>query len=218
VTQPAPAFTPLPAFDPRSVPVARVDADLPAVPPQAQTPAALRQRFAAPPAWQPEVVLEKKFMQREPAHGSVLALNEFPDEYSKLRANPALIESMVPEVIRWQTPLAHMRRTALNDTEIGGKTIRKGDRVVMWYVSGNRDDEVIDRPNEFIIDRPRPKIHMSFGFGIHRCVGMRLAELQLRILWEEMLQRFENIEVVGEPKRVYSSFVKGYESLPVRIS
>ena len=150
--------------------------------------------------------------------GSVLALNEFPDEYSKLRANPALIESMVPEVIRWQTPLAHMRRTALNDTEIGGKTIRKGDRVVMWYVSGNRDDEVIDRPNEFIIDRPRPKIHMSFGFGIHRCVGMRLAELQLRILWEEMLQRFENIEVVGEPKRVYSSFVKGYESLPVRIS
>jgi cytochrome P450 len=150
--------------------------------------------------------------------GSVLALNEFPEEYRKLRANPALIESMVPEVIRWQTPLAHMRRTALQDTEIGGKTIKKGDRVVMWYVSGNRDDEVIDRPDEFIIDRARPKIHMSFGFGIHRCVGMRLAELQLRILWEEMLQRFENIEVVGEPKRVYSSFVKGYEELPVRIS
>ena len=155
---------------------------------------------------------------RNSMSGSVLALNEFPEEYAKLRANPALIETLVPEVIRWQTPLAHMRRTALEDTEIGGKTIRKGDRVVMWYVSGNRDDEVIDRPNEFIIDRARPKIHMSFGFGIHRCVGMRLAELQLRILWEEMLPRFENIEVVGEPKRVYSSFVKGYESLPVRIS
>jgi cytochrome P450 len=88
----------------------------------------------------------------------------------------------------------------------------------MWYVSGNRDDEVIERPNEFIIDRKRPKIHLSFGFGIHRCVGMRLAELQLKIVWEEILKRFENIEVVGEPKRVYSSFVKGYEHLPVRIS
>lgn len=155
---------------------------------------------------------------RNSMSGSVLALNEFPEEYGKLRANPALIESMVPEVIRWQTPLAHMRRTALVDTELCGKTIRKGDRVVMWYVSGNRDATVIDRPDDFIIDRPRPKIHMSFGFGIHRCVGMRLAELQLRILWEEMLQRFETIEVVGEPKRTYSSFVKGYEQLPVRLS
>ncbi|WP_441243004.1 cytochrome P450 [Tardiphaga sp. 768_D3_N2_1] len=150
--------------------------------------------------------------------GSVLALNENPDQYQKLRDNPSLIETMVPEVIRWQTPLAHMRRTALQDTELGGKTIRKGDRVVMWYVSGNRDEEVIERPNEFIIDRARPKIHLSFGFGIHRCVGMRLAELQLRIVWEEILKRFENIEVVGEPKRVYSSFVKGYETLPVKIT
>jgi len=150
--------------------------------------------------------------------GSVLALNENPEQFAKLRANPALIDTMVPEVIRWQTPLAHMRRTALEDTEIGGKTIKKGDRVVMWYVSGNRDEEVIERPNEFIIDRKRPKIHLSFGFGIHRCVGMRLAELQLRIVWEEMLGRFENIDVVGDPKRVYSSFVKGYEALPVRLS
>jgi cytochrome P450 len=138
--------------------------------------------------------------------GSVLALNENPQQYS-----------MVPEVIRWQTPLAHMRRTALVDTELAGKTIRKGDRVVMWYVSGNRDEEVIERPNEFIIDRARPKIHLSFGFGIHRCVGMRLAELQLKIVWQEILKRFERIEVVGEPKRVYSSFVRGIESLPVRI-
>jgi len=148
---------------------------------------------------------------------SVLALNENPAEYQKLRDNPALIDTMVPEVIRWQTPLAHMRRTALVDTELGGKTIRKGDRVVMWYVSGNRDAEVIDNPDAFIIDRARPRIHLSFGFGIHRCVGMRLAELQLRIVWEEILKRFERIEVVGEPKRVYSSFVRGYESLPVRI-
>ncbi|HVX77829.1 MAG TPA: cytochrome P450 [Bradyrhizobium sp.] len=149
--------------------------------------------------------------------GSVLALNENPDQYRKLRDNPGLIDSMVPEVIRWQTPLAHMRRTALEDTELGGKIIRKGERVVMWYVSGNRDEEVIERPNEFIIGRARPRIHLSFGFGIHRCVGMRLAELQLRIVWQEILKRFDEIEVVGEPKRVYSSFVRGYETLPVRI-
>jgi cytochrome P450 len=154
---------------------------------------------------------------RNTMSGSVLALNENPDQYQKLRDNPALIDSMVPEVIRWQTPLAHMRRTALVDTELGGKTIRKGDRVVMWYVSGNRDEEVIDRPNEFIIDRPRPRTHLSFGFGIHRCLGMRLAELQLKIIWQEMLKRFDRIEVVGEPKRTYSSFLRGFEALPVRI-
>ncbi len=154
---------------------------------------------------------------RNTMSASVLALNENPEQYRKLRENPGLIDSMVPEVIRWQTPLAHMRRTALEDTELGGKKIRKGDRVVMWYVSGNRDEEVIDRPDEFIIDRPRPRTHLSFGFGIHRCVGMRLAELQLRIVWEEILKRFERIEVVGPPKRLYSSFVRGIESLPVRI-
>ena len=148
----------------------------------------------------------------------MLALNENPEQYRELRENPALIDTMVPEVIRWQTPLAHMRRTALIDTELGGQTIRKGDRVVMWYVSGNRDEEVIEKPDEFIIDRPRPRTHLSFGFGIHRCVGMRLAELQLRIVWQEMLKRFERIEVTGPPKRVYSSFIRGYESLLVRIS
>jgi cytochrome P450 len=150
--------------------------------------------------------------------GSVLALHENPDQYRKLRANPALIESMVPEVIRWQTPIAHMRRTTLRETEVGGKRIGKGERVVMWYVSGNRDDEVIENPNRFIIDRPRPRTHLSFGFGIHRCVGLRLAELQLRIVWEEMLKRFEAIELTGEPKRLYSSFIRGYETLPVRIA
>ena len=155
---------------------------------------------------------------RNTLSGSIYALNKNPDQYKKLRDNPALIDSFVPEVIRWQTPLAHMRRTALQDTELGGKQIKKGDRVVMWYVSGNRDEEVIDRPYEFIIDRARPRTHISFGFGIHRCVGLRLAELQLKIIWEEILKRFDNIEVVEEPKRVYSSFVKGYETLPVRIA
>ncbi|MDE2464096.1 MAG: cytochrome P450 [Alphaproteobacteria bacterium] len=149
--------------------------------------------------------------------GSVLALNQNPDQYDKLRANPDLIPSMVSETIRWQTPLAHMRRRATQDIEFGGKLIREGDKVVMWYVSGNRDEEVIENPNAYIIDRPRPRQHLSFGFGIHRCVGNRLAELQLRVIWEEILARFPRIEVVGEPVRVASSFVKGYEHLPVRI-
>src|SRR5882757_6673101 len=155
---------------------------------------------------------------RNTLSGSVYALNKNPDQYRKLRDNPDLIDSFVPEVIRWQTPLAHMRRTALEDFEFRGRQIKKGDKVVMWYVSGNRDEDVIDRPYDFIIDRARPRTHVSFGFGIHRCVGIRLAELQLKIIWEEILKRFDNIEVVGEPKRVYSSFVKGYETLPVRIA
>jgi cytochrome P450 len=124
---------------------------------------------------------------------------------------------MVSETIRWQTPLAYMRRTALEDYELHGKTIKKGDKVAMWYVSGNRDDSVIDRPNDYWIERPRVRQHLSFGFGIHRCVGNRLAELQLKIIWEEILKRFPKIEVVGEPTYVYSSFVHGYERLPVVI-
>ena len=110
-----------------------------------------------------------------------------------------------------------MRRRATRDVEMGGKTIREGDKVAMWYVSGNRDDEVIDRPNDYIIDRARPRQHISFGFGIHRCVGNRLAELQLKMIWEEILERFPEIDVVGEPKRAYSTFVKGYESMQVVI-
>ncbi len=154
---------------------------------------------------------------RNTISGSVLALNENPDQYAKLRANPALIPSMVSETIRWQTPLAYMRRTAKRDVELRGKTIREGDKVLMWYVSGNRDEEVIENPNTYWIERPRVRQHLSFGFGIHRCVGNRLAELQLKIIWEEILKRFPEIVVTGEPRRVHSSFVKGYETLPVRI-
>ena len=149
--------------------------------------------------------------------GGLFALHQHPAEFAKLRANPALIESMVPEIIRWQTPLAHMRRTALADADLGGKQIKKGDKVVMWYLSGNRDEEAIDNPNQFIIDRARPRQHLSFGFGIHRCVGNRLAEMQLKILWEEILKRFPVIEVVGEPQRVLSNFVRGFTHLPVRL-
>lgn len=155
---------------------------------------------------------------RNSMSGAVVALNRFPDEARKLWADPGLIEkSFVPEVIRWQTPLAHMRRTARSDFELGGQSIREGDKVVMWYLSGNRDERAIERSEDFIIDRPRPRQHMAFGFGIHRCVGNRLAELQLRILWEEVLARFSAIEVVGEPTRTHSNFVHGWTSVPVRV-
>ena len=149
--------------------------------------------------------------------GGLLALEQFPDEYRKLRANPALIASMVPEIIRYQTPVIHMRRTAQADAELGGKTIRPGDKVVVWYISGNRDEDAIEEPDQFIIDRTQPRRHLSFGFGIHRCVGDKLAEMQLRILWEELLPRYPVIEVVGPPVRTYSNFLRGYKSLPVRI-
>ena len=149
--------------------------------------------------------------------GGLLALNENPAEYDKLRADHSLIPNMVSEIIRWQTPLAHMRRNATQDVELGGKLIKKGDKVIMWYVSGNRDEEVIENAGKFLIDRPRARQHLSFGFGIHRCVGNRLAEMQLKIVWEEILKRWDRIEVMGEPERIPSSFVKGYATLPVRI-
>ena len=147
--------------------------------------------------------------------GGVLALNQFPDQYAKLKADHSLVASMVPEIIRWQTPLAHMRRTATQDVEFRGRQIRKGDRVVMWYVSGNRDETVIPDPDAFVIDRDRARHHLSFGFGVHRCMGNRVAELQLRILWEEILRRFSHVEVVGPAVRVTSNFVQGYTDLPV---
>ena len=154
---------------------------------------------------------------RNSISGGLHALMSNPAEYRKLRENPGLIPNMVPEMIRWQTPLLYMRRTATQDIEFEGKQIKAGDKVAMWYISGNRDEEAIDRPDEFIIDRPRPRQHMSFGFGIHRCVGNRLAEMQLTILWEEILKRFPAIEPMGEPQRLFSSFVHGIVSLPVRI-
>ncbi|HQT78917.1 MAG TPA: cytochrome P450, partial [Rhodopila sp.] len=149
--------------------------------------------------------------------GGLLALNQFPDQYRKLHDNPALVETLVPEIIRYVTPVIYMRRTATRHTELGGKTIRAGDKVAMYYVSGNRDPDAIENPDAFIIDRARPRQHLSFGFGIHRCVGNRLAELQLKILWQEILARFPMIEVVGEAKRTYSGFIHGFRSMPVRI-
>ena len=155
---------------------------------------------------------------RNSISGGVLALNQFQDEYAKLRSDPSLINSMVPEIIRWQNPVAHMARTALVDTTIGDKDIKAGDRVAMWYLSGNRDESVIERADEFVIDRGNPRQHLSFGFGIHRCVGNRLGEMQLRVLWEKITKRFDNIEVTGNPIYLKSSFINGIRELPVTIS
>ncbi len=155
---------------------------------------------------------------RNSLSGGVLALNLFPDQFTRLKADPGVIPNMVSEIIRWQTPLAHMRRTAKQDAVLGGQQIRAGDKVVMWYVSGNRDESMFRNADDFVIDRENARKHIAFGFGLHRCMGNRVAEMQLRIAWEEILKRFSHIEVVGEPVRVRSGFVKGYLELPVRVT
>ncbi|MAI41033.1 MAG: cytochrome P450 [Gammaproteobacteria bacterium] len=154
---------------------------------------------------------------RNSISGGVYALNKFPEEYAKLRSNPKLIPNMVAEIIRWQTPLSYMRRTVLRDTAIRGQKMQKGDRVLMWYASGNRDKAVFENADRLIIDRKNARQHLAFGFGIHRCMGNRLAEMQLRVLWEEIQKRFYFIEVLREPERIRSSFVRGYSKLPVKL-
>ena len=155
---------------------------------------------------------------RNSISGGVLALNQFPEEYEKLRADHALIPSMVSELVRWQTPVIHMRRQALRDVELGGQTIKEGDKVLMWYLSGNRDERVFEDADRFIVDRPNARQHLSFGFGVHRCMGNRLAEMQLRVLWEEVMARFNKIELVGDVERVPNNFIRGIKSVPVCVS
>ena len=150
--------------------------------------------------------------------GSVYGLNKFPDQFNKLLANPNLIANFVPEVIRWQTPLAYMRRTANHDTELGGKQIKKHDQILMWYLSANQDEDVFENAHVLDIERHNADRQLSFGYGIHFCMGSRVAELQLRVLWEEILQRFKRIEIQDEPERVFSSFVHGYSKLPVTVT
>ena len=154
---------------------------------------------------------------RNSISGGLLALNQHPSEYDKLRADPGVIPGMVAEIIRWQTPLSYMRRTAFSDFELAGKQIKENDKVIMWYISANRDDTKFDDPYKFDITRKNARSHMSFGFGIHRCMGNHVAEMQLKILWEEIMKRFPKIEVVGEPERVVSNFVMGISKLPVSI-
>ncbi len=154
---------------------------------------------------------------RNSMSGGVWAFHNFPEQLDKLKAEPSLMSNLNSEIIRWQTPLSHMRRTAVADIELGGKQIKSGDKVVMWYYSGNRDEDKFIDGHQVDLARPNANAHMSFGFGIHRCMGLRLADLQLKIIWEEILKRWDRIEVVGEPKRVKSNFVHGFTSLPVKI-
>ncbi|NEU95742.1 cytochrome P450 [Bradyrhizobium uaiense] len=154
---------------------------------------------------------------RNSMSAGLMALCENPAQFELLRARRELIPNLVSETIRYHTPVLHMRRTARNDVELAGRQIRKGDKVVMWYISGNRDEDKIERADEFIIDRAKPRQHLAFGAGIHRCVGDRLAEQQLRILWEEVLARDLRFELMGPPQRLYSNFIRGIRSLPVRI-
>jgi cytochrome P450 len=154
---------------------------------------------------------------RNSISGGVLGLNQYPDEYQKLRDNPKLIPNMVSEIIRWQTPVIHMRRTALKDYVLGGKQIKEGDKVVMWYLSGNRDEDVFEDADRLIIDRPNSRAHVAFGFGVHRCMGNRLAELQLTVLWEEIMKRFHTIELVDDVTRLPNNFIRGIKDVPVRL-
>jgi cytochrome P450 len=147
----------------------------------------------------------------------VQALNQFPEQYDKLKGNTDLIPNMVSEIVRWQSPVAHMCRTAMDDVEVGGKTIRKWDKVAIWYLSGNRDAAQFADADRLIIDRANVRQHLSFGYGIHRCLGNRLAEMQLTILWQEIMQRFAHVEVVGEANYLNSSFIRGITDLPVRV-
>ncbi|MHA6723425.1 cytochrome P450 [Sphingomonas sp. RS2018] len=144
-------------------------------------------------------------------------LDRFPDERTKLEADPGLIGNAVQEMIRWQTPLAHMRRTATVDTELAGQRIRAGDKLALWYISANRDEAMFDDADAIRVDRPNARRHLSFGHGIHRCVGARLAELQVGILLEEMARRRLRVHVTGAPDRIAACFVHGYRALPVEL-
>jgi cytochrome P450 len=154
---------------------------------------------------------------RNSISGGLVALNQYPEEYEKLQGDLSLIPNMVSEMIRWQTPVIHMRRTALQDIELGGKTIRKDDKVIMWYLSANRDENVFEDADRLIIDRHNARRHVSFGFGVHRCMGNRLAEMQLTILWEEIMKRFRKVEVVGPVERLPNNFIRGIANVPVRL-
>jgi len=147
--------------------------------------------------------------------GGLLALLQNPDEFMRLRADPGLLPSAIDEMIRWETPVKHFMRTATEDYELRGRSIKAGDSLCLHYPSGNRDEEVFEDPFAFKIDRS-PNKHLAFGFGAHLCLGMHLARLEMRALYQELLSRIEHIELAGEPSWVSASFVSGLKSLPVR--
>ncbi|TMA91641.1 MAG: cytochrome P450 [Deltaproteobacteria bacterium] len=153
---------------------------------------------------------------RNTISGGLLALIEHPDQYQLLREQPALIPTAVEEMLRWVTPVIHFRRTATTDTEIRGQMIRRGDKVVMWYPSANRDEDMFERPDVFDVRR-KPNEHLAFGEGQHFCLGAWLARLELRVMFEELLRR-PTLELAGRPRRMRSYFLSGFTSMPVRFA
>ena len=148
--------------------------------------------------------------------GGLLALLENPGQMTNLRADPeSLLPSTIEEAIRWVSPVRHFMRTAAEDYELRGKTIRKGESVILWYPSANRDEETFDAPYEFRVDRKGAK-QLAFGFGAHVCLGQHLARMEMKALYRELLARVDRIELAGEPKYVHSTFVGGLKSLPIR--
>jgi cytochrome P450 len=154
---------------------------------------------------------------RNSMSGFAYGLHQFPEARAQLEADPSLIPNAVSELLRWQTPLAHMRRTVEEDTEIEGVQMKKGDKVVLWYISANRDESVFPDPDTIKLDRENARRHLSFGYGIHRCVGARVAELQLTTLLEEMGKRRLRVNVLEEPERVSACFVHGYKKMMVTL-
>ncbi len=155
---------------------------------------------------------------RNSMSGMVEAFSRWPEEWDKLRAQPDLISNAASEIIRWQCPAIHMRRTALDDVEFKGHQIRKGDKVVLWYISANREEEIFPDGDRVWVDRANARRHLSFGYGIHRCVGARLAELQLQILLEELLQRNLRVTLAGPVAREPHPFLAIINSAPVVLS
>lgn len=149
------------------------------------------------------------------ASGGLLQLMRQPDQLMKLKNDLSLLPNAVEEMIRWVTPVKHFMRTATQDYELRGKTIRKGDGLALFYWSGNRDEDVFDKPFEFRVDRDVKK-QVAFGHGVHLCLGMHLARMEIRALFAELLPRLKSIELAGEPKNTRANFVSGLKSLPVR--
>jgi cytochrome P450 len=152
---------------------------------------------------------------RNSMSGLIDALRLFPDTLGRLRADPSLIPTAVQEIIRWQSPVTHMRRTCTEDTELNGQKLAKGDMVVMWYISANRDEGVFPNADVFDVTRENARRHVAFGYGVHRCVGARLAELQLSSLLNEIISRNVTIEMQGAPDRLASCFLHGFTKMPV---
>jgi len=149
--------------------------------------------------------------------GGLLTLCEHPEEKAKLIADPSLMTSAVEEMLRWVSPVMHMARVARQDVEVGGTQIKAGERVVMWYPSVNRDESAFSDPDRFDITRS-PNDHLAFGIGEHFCLGAGFARLELRVMFEELLRRFPDIELDGAPERLRSTFIGGIKHLPVKFT